>query len=62
VTDLAIRVERTEHTSWVIVDRQEAVNALGYSDFIELIKVLTEECSSDRTAAVAIRGPARSTS
>jgi len=47
---LAIRVERTEHTSWVIVDRQEAANALGYSDFLELIKVLTEECSSDRTA------------
>jgi len=53
---LAIRVERTEHTSWVIVDRQEAANALGYSDFLELIKLLSEECSSDRTAAVAITG------
>ncbi|ESQ22443.1 MAG: hypothetical protein MGAcid_14480 [uncultured Acidilobus sp. MG] len=35
---MAIRVERTEHTSWVIVDRQEAVNALGYSDFLSSLR------------------------
>ncbi len=53
---MAIRVERTEHTSWVIVDRQESGNALGYADLQELMRVMSEECSSSSTAAVAITG------
>ena len=53
---MAIRVERSEHTSWVIVDREQAGNSLGLSDMMEFVSALSQECSYQGTAAVAITG------
>ncbi|MGC9113061.1 enoyl-CoA hydratase/isomerase family protein [Acidilobus sp.] len=53
---MVIRVERSEHTSWIIVDRQDAGNSLGYRDLQEITQAINAECSSGSTATVAITG------
>ena len=53
---MTVRVERTEHVSWVIVDRQEAGNSLSLRDTFELAQALANECTAQGTAAVAITG------
>ncbi len=53
---MTIDVERSEHVSWVIVDRQEAGNSLGLKDTLELTTTITRECSATGTSVVAITG------
>ncbi|MCE4624292.1 MAG: enoyl-CoA hydratase/isomerase family protein [Desulfurococcales archaeon] len=53
---MPIRVERWEHVSWVIIDREDKGNSLDYEHARQLADIIRRECEEPSTAVVALRG------
>ena len=58
--DKPIRVEKDEHIAWVILDRPEKRNAMGYDFFIQMIEVFIELDEDPDVWVAVIKGEGKS--